>query len=287
VFVGLVFFLQGARLSPATVIAGLAHWRLHLTSLGCTFVLFPLVGLCLWFFVPSILTQDLYAGFILLSVLPSTVQSSIAFTAIAGGNIAGAVCSASLSNIAGVLLTPLLVGLLLSAHGELDASAIKSIMLQLLLPFILGQIVQQWIGNILRHHRTIVGWVDRFSIVLVVYVAFSAAVVGGIWGQLSVEDFVVLAGLSTLLLVVMLLLTRLVSRLIGFSREDEIVIGFSGSNKSLASGMPMATVIFAGQALGVLVLPMMIYHQIQLLFGAWLAPRLAVANAKTRDIKTL
>ena len=277
---GLVFFLQGARLSPDTVLAGLAHWRLHLTSLGCTFVLFPLVGLCLWFFVPGILTQDLYAGFILLSVLPSTVQSSIAFTAIAGGNIAGAVCSASLSNIAGVLLTPLLVGLLLSAHGELDASAIKSIMLQLLLPFILGQVAQRWIGNTLRRHRKIVGWIDRCSIVLVVYVAFSAAVVGGIWGQLSVEDFVVLAGLSTLLLVVMLLLTRLVSRLIGFSREDEIVIGFSGSNKSLASGMPMATVIFAGQTLGVLVLPMMIYHQIQLLFGAWLAPQLAMAEAK-------
>jgi sodium/bile acid cotransporter 7 len=117
VLVGLVFFLQGARLLPSTVVAGLAQWRLHLTSLAFTFVLFPLVGLSLAVLVPHALTPELFSGFILLSVLPTTLQSSIAFTSIAGGNVPAAVCSASLSNIVCLLFCSVLFWVILLELG--------------------------------------------------------------------------------------------------------------------------------------------------------------------------
>lgn len=274
--IALVFFLQGARLSRATVVAGFTHWRLHLVVFAATFVLFPLLGLAAAPLVPALLSPALYTGILFLCVLPSTIQSSIAFTSIAHGNVAAAVCSASASNIIGMFLTPLLVGLLFSARGGGPTlEAVGSILLQLLLPFVIGQILQPKIGKWVIENRRVLGLVDRGSILLVVYLAFSHAVVQGLWTKLSAADLAVMVGVDVALLALVLVTTTVAARLLGFSREDEITIVFCGSKKSLASGVPMANVIFAGQDIGIILLPVMLFHQIQLMACAALAQRYA------------
>ena len=275
--IGLLFFLHGARLSRDVVLAGLLHWRLHLVILGATFILFPLLGLAAGLLPSSLLPPALYTGILFLCVLPSTVQSSIAFTSMAGGNVPAAICAASASNIFGMFLTPLLVGLLFSAggHGGFSFDALEQILLQLLAPFLLGQILQPWIGDFIRARKKLLMPVDRGSILMVVYLAFSEAVTEGLWHTFSVRDLAVVVILDIVLLVIVLLATMYGSRLLGFSKEDEIAITFCGSKKSLASGVPMANVIFAGQSIGSIVLPLMLFHQIQLMACAVIAQKYA------------
>jgi sodium/bile acid cotransporter 7 len=275
--IALLFFLHGARLSRATVIAGATHWRLHLMVFASTFVLFPLLGLAIRLFAPRLIGPSLYAGILFLCTLPSTVQSSIGFTSIARGNVPAAVCSASASNILGIFLTPVLVGVLFSRHGGsgISVAEIESIMLQLLLPFLAGQICHSRLSGLLRRHKNLTDIVDRGSILMVVYLAFSNAVVGGLWQTLSAQSIAMLALVDLALLLTVIAVTVGTSRLLGFSKGDEIVIVFCGSKKSLASGLPMAAAIFAGQNIGAIVLPVMIFHQIQLVLCAMLARRYA------------
>lgn len=276
--IALLFFLHGARLSRDVVVAGILHWRLHLVIMVVTFAVFPLIGLGLGYIPQSILPAPLYMGILFLCVLPSTVQSSIAFTSMAGGNVPAAICAASASNIFGMFLTPLLVGFLLSVGGHgggFSLDAFGQIVLQLLLPFILGQALQPWIGDWIRARKTLLAPVDRGSILMVVYLAFSEAVVEGIWHQFTPRDIGVVIGIDILLLVAVLCLTMFGSRLLGFNRQDEITITFCGSKKSLASGVPMASAIFAGQSIGAIVLPIMLFHQIQLMACAVIAQNYA------------
>ncbi|RCW78109.1 bile acid:sodium symporter family protein [Phyllobacterium bourgognense] len=284
--IGLLFFLHGARLSRDVVVAGLLHWKLHIVILAATFVLFPLLGLTTSFLVPEILSPSLYTGIIFLCVLPSTVQSSIAFTSIAGGNVSAAICAASASNIFGMFLTPLLAGVLLTASGHAGFSldALQSIFLQLLAPFLLGQILQPWIGNFIRSKNKILMPVDRGSILMVVYSAFSASVNQGLWQTTSLHDLGILLAIDSAILAVVLMVTMFGSRLLGFSRPDEIAITFCGSKKSLASGVPIANVLFAGQALGSIILPIMLFHQIQLIVCAVIARHYASANVRKKAV---
>lgn len=278
VAIGLLFFLHGARLPRDVVVAGLLHWRLHLTILLTTFVLFPLLGLSLAFIPESVLPAPLYLGMLFLCVLPSTVQSSIAFTSMAGGNVPGAIVSASGSNILGMFFTPALVALFLSTTdggGGVSPDALEKIALQLLAPFIVGQILQPWIGNWMRSNKKLLMPVDRGSILMVVYLAFSEAVIEGIWQTFSLTDIAVVIALDIILLAIVLCITMFGSRALGFSKEDEITITFCGSKKSLASGVPMANAIFAGQSIGAIVLPIMLFHQIQLMTCAVIAQKYA------------
>ncbi|WHU05235.1 bile acid:sodium symporter family protein [Sphingomonas sp. NIBR02145] len=274
--VGLLFFLYGARLSASAVWAGIAHWRLQSLVLASTFVLFPLLGLAVYFLAGAWVPHDIAIGLLYLCLLPSTVQSSIAFTSIARGNVPAALCSASVSNLLGVVLTPILVAWLLPASGGgFSMGAIEDIALQILLPFLAGQALRRWIGGWILRHRTLTSIADRGSILLVVYAAFSAGVVAGVWSSLSVPDFVIVLLLSTLILAIVIAITTALSRALGFSTEDEIAIVFCGSKKSMASGIPMATILFAGHAVGLIVLPLMLFHQIQLFVCATLARRYA------------
>jgi len=287
--IGLLFFLHGARLSREVVVAGLLHWKLHITILAATFVLFPLLGLSTSVLVPEILSPSLYAGIIFLCVLPSTVQSSIAFTSMAGGNVPAAICAASASNIFGMFLTPLLAGVLLTASGHAGFSfdALQSILLQLLAPFVLGQILQPWIGNFIRSKNKILMPVDRGSILMVVYSAFSQSVNEGLWQTTSLHDLGILLVIDIVILAIVLAVTMFGSRLLGFSRPDEIAITFCGSKKSLASGVPIANVLFAGQAIGSIILPIMLFHQIQLIVCAVIARRYASANVRKNAVVVL
>jgi sodium/bile acid cotransporter 7 len=272
----LLFFLYGARLSTREAIDGLKHWRLHGLVFAATFVLFPLLGLAARLLVPWALTPELYAGVMFLCCLPSTVQSSIAFTSIARGNVAAAICSASFSNLIGIVLTPLLVTVFLFTGGGFSLGALRDIALQLLAPFVAGQLLRRWIGGFLARHKKVLGYVDRGSILLVVYAAFSEGVVAGIWGRLSLWSLAVLLVVNALLLAAVMVVATLAARRLGFPVADEIAIVFCGSKKSLASGLPMGTVLLPAATVGLAVLPLMLFHQLQLMVCAWLARRYGV-----------
>lgn len=277
VAIALLFFLHGAKLSREAIVAGFTHWRLHLTVLASTFVLFPLLGLLLKPVLSPLVTPSLYVGILFLCTLPSTVQSSIAFTSIARGNVSAAVCAASASSLLGIMVTPLLTGLVLQAHGQgaMSWKAVGEIVLQLFVPFVAGQISQRWMGGWVSRHRPLIGLVDQGSILLVVYTAFSAAVLEGLWKHLPLPVLGGLLIVNAVLLAAVLLITRYGSRALGFDRDDEITIVFCGSKKSLASGVPMAKVLFPAHALGMIVLPIMLFHQMQLMTCAVLARRYA------------
>lgn len=276
VVIALLFYLYGARLSTQEALNGLKNWRLHLTILAFTFVLYPILGLALRP-LTLFISHDMYLGILYLTLVPSTVQSSVAFTSVAKGNIAGAIVSASASNLVGVIMTPLLVMALMGAGNgiSIDSSVFVEISLLLLAPFILGQLTRKWVKDFAESKGTKI--VDRGSITMVVYAAFSKGVVDGIWGSISIWKIVFLVVLSILMVAFMLWLTRILGSKLGFPRADVIAIEFCGSKKSLATGLPMASVIFASgsTSLGLLILPLMIYHQVQLMICSWLAARYA------------
>ncbi|PCG84467.1 bile acid:sodium symporter [Streptomyces sp. WZ.A104] len=277
--VALLFLLYGARLSTAEALAGLKHWRLHLTVLACTFVAFPLLGLASKGLVPYVLTPELQAGFLFLCLVPSTIQSSIAFTSIARGNVPAAICAGSFSSLAGILVTPLLAALLLgSAAGGFSADSLLKIVLQLFVPFLAGQLLRRWIGGYLVRHKKVLGLVDRGSILLVVYTAFSEGMVAGVWHQVTPARLAALLGAEAVLLALMLALTWSGARWLGFGREDRIAIQFAGSKKSLAAGLPMASVLFGAHA-SLAVLPLMLFHQMQLMVCA------VIAKRRSRDLE--
>ncbi|MGG2459709.1 bile acid:sodium symporter family protein [Streptomyces sp. RGM 3693] len=273
--VALLFFLYGARLSTQEAMDGLRHWRLHLTTLACTFLVFPVLGLAARGLVPLVLPPALYTGLLFLCLVPSTVQSSIAFTSIARGNVAAAICAGSFSSIVGIVITPLLAGLVLPGNGGgFSVHSLVSIVCQLLLPFLAGQLLRRWVSGFLTRYKKVLGYVDRGSILLVVYAAFSAGMVQGIWHQVSPLRLLCLLGVEAALLAVMLTATSYGSKKLGFPRADRIAITFAGSKKSLAAGLPMASVLFGAQA-GLAVLPLMLFHQMQLMVCAVLAKRYA------------
>ncbi|MGE7815953.1 bile acid:sodium symporter family protein [Pseudomonas sivasensis] len=275
--IALLFFLHGAKLSRQAIVAGAGHWRLHLLVFSLTFVLFPLLGLALKPVLSPLIGKDLYMGMLYLCALPATVQSAIAFTSLARGNIPAAICSAAASSLFGIFLTPLLVTLLLNVHGEGTSTvdAILKISVQLLLPFIAGQIARRWIGEWVGRNKAWLKFVDQGSILLVVYGAFSEAVNEGIWHQIPLWELGGLVVACCVLLALVLVASSVLGKAFGFNQEDRITILFCGSKKSLATGVPMAQVLFAGASMGVLILPLMLFHQIQLMVCAALAQRYA------------
>ncbi|QEH95779.1 bile acid:sodium symporter family protein [Gluconobacter thailandicus] len=271
ILITLMFFFQGAKLQRHAIIESVRDWRLQGTVLVCTFALFPVLGIGLHLLFRSIFPdalfgEDLWSGILFLCCLPSTVQSSIALTSIARGNVPAAICAATVSNIAGIALTPLLTGLVLGhvGAGHSPLESVLDVAKELLLPFLLGQILQTWVGPIVRRHKFLISFTDRGSIVVVVYTAFSSAVVEGIWHRVSVAHLLEVALLDSFLLALVLFLSHALGKGMKQSVESSITLQFCGSKKSLASGVPMASVIFPAASVGIIVLPLMIYHQIQL-----------------------
>ncbi|MCS4296339.1 MULTISPECIES: bile acid:sodium symporter family protein [Acinetobacter] len=266
--IAILFFLHGAKLSREAVIEGILHWKLHGLVFAFTFLVFPFLGLMAKPVLEPLLGQQLYWGFLFMCFLPSTVQSSIAFTSVAKGNVAAAVCSASFSNLIGMFITPILVSIFIfgqSKHNYDPTSSIIEITLLLLVPFVLGQLLRPYVFPLMQKMPKIVKVFDQGSILMVVYGAFSGAVVAGLWHQVSLSTLIYLTLACSILLTVIMLLALYVPKWLGFSKADQISIFFCGSKKTLASGVPMAQILFIGQPLGMIVLPIMIFHQIQLM----------------------
>lgn len=275
----LLFFLHGAKLSREAIVGGMLNGRLHLATLAVTFILFPILGLLL-IRIPG-LDPALAAGVLYLTLLPSTVQSSIAFTSIAGGNVAAAVCAATLSNVLGMFITPILVAIFMQVPGvqaQVSLDAVRNIALQLLLPFVIGHLARRWIGGWIGRHKSLVGRVDRGTILLVVYTAFSAAVVGGLWSRVSVLSLTSVMLISCGLLGLAFFACWGAAGWLGLCRADAIVLLFCGSKKSLATGVPIAGTLFPPAEVGLVILPLMIFHQIQLIACAVIARRMSESH---------
>lgn len=274
--IALLFFLHGAKLSTDAIWKGLTHWRLHGLIFATTFGLFPAAGLGLAWLGRGLLTPDLTAGFLFLCILPATVQSAIAFTSIARGNVAAAVCSASASTLIGIVVTPLLAAAILPSDQAIAPSltTVGRVALQIFLPFALGQLARPWLGALLHRRAAIVKRVDQSSILFVVYLAFSEARVSGLWSRTSPTALALLVAFNAVLLALMLGTTTLLGRRL-FAKEDEIALVFCGSKKSLASGVPMAQILFPAATAGAALLPLMLFHQLQLMVCAVLAERYA------------
>jgi solute carrier family 10 (sodium/bile acid cotransporter), member 7 len=275
IVIGLLFFLYGARLSPRAVWQGFANWRLQALVLLSTFGVFPLLGLAAHVLVPDVLSSQLYIGVLFLCMLPSTVQSSIAFTSIAGGNVAAAVCAASASSLIGIFVTPLLVTLLMRSAAGVSLNSMEEILLQILAPFIGGQLLRPWVTGWLEQHKWLTLLTDRGSILMIVYGAFSEGMVAGIWHRVDLLGLGGVMVANALLLSAVLAVTTWTSRWMGFSRRDEIAIVFCGSKKSLAAGLPMLNILFPAGMVGIMMLPLILFHQVQLMVCATLARRYA------------
>lgn len=283
--IALLFFLHGAKLDRQSIIQGLTHWRLHLVVLGTTFVFFPILVYLLGPVLIPYLGDKFYIGFVYLSFLPSTVQSSIAFTSIAKGNVPASICSASASSILGVIITPILVALFVTNNNTglppINFGGIAKIFLMLLLPFFVGHLLRPWLLNFLKAHPRIVKIVDQGSVLMVVYSAFSQEVREGLWQNTPSATLWGLLIACAVILTIAFLFTYLAGRLLGFSVPDRISILFCGSKKSLANGLPMAKVLFPASAMGPIILPIMVFHQIQLMVCAWIAE--VLSRRKTAD----
>lgn len=273
----LLFFLYGAKLDAASVRAGLLNWRLQGLTFAATYALFPVLGLALAAVFGGVLGPELTLGLLFLAVLPSTVQSSIAFTSIAGGNVPAAICAASLSNLIGVVLTPLLVARILHQEGvSVSFDAVERIAMQILLPFVIGQLLRRWIGGFVQRHKRLTMVVDRGSILLIVYSAFGAGTVAGIWSTIPASGLLLCFAVVLLFLALAMGAMVAAGRLCRLPPADQAVLFFCGSTKSLASGLPIAYAIFPAATVGATVLPVMIYHMTQLLVCS------AVANSSRK-----
>lgn len=277
----LLFFLYGARMPTREVWDGLRTWRLQGSMLAATYVVFPVLGLLVQLLPDTVLAPELKTGLLFLSVLPSTVQSSVVFTSIARGDVAAAITGATVSNVAGVVLTPLLAGLLIGGTGGSSlAGSVPQILLQLLLPFAVGQVVQPWIGGWVRGHAHLTRITDRTTILLVAYASVSEASTSGAWDDVTVLVVLTLLAVCAAMLAAMLTLTWFGGGRLGLGRPQRIALLMCGSKKSLATGLPMASVLFAPAIAASVALPVIAFHQLQLATCAVLARRLAPADVE-------
>ncbi|PPI88903.1 hypothetical protein CRV09_01210 [Candidatus Pantoea edessiphila] len=274
--ISVLFYMHGAKLSHEKIISGSRNWKLHLWITFSTFILFPILGLILVRWNPININREIDSGFLYLCSMPATVQSAIALTSIAGGNVAASICSASVSSLLGIFISPLIVDLLLSLHNTNinignEIKQIIKIILQILIPFLLGHISRRWINLWIDKNHNLINKIDQISILLVVYSAFSDAVNNGIWHQVSCYDLFYIIIECVLLLFFVLIINYFFSRLLKFNRHDEIVVLFCGSKKSLANGIPLANILFPVGSIGMIILPLMVFHQIQLMVCSYIA----------------
>ena len=271
----LLFFLNGVRLPREEVLHGIRHWKLQGSALLFCFGIMALLGLGAQLATAAFLPATLALGFLFLGILPSTVQSATAASSLAGGNVAASVVAAALLNLTGVVASPLLFAALAGSAGEIHGEAVLRIVSILLLPFMAGQLVQRWLRPWVLAHRGLATFMDRTAIAIAVYVAFSAAVVAGIWSLLDAREIGIVFAMVALLLMLSFGGAWLFGRLLGLARPDRITLLFSGAQKSIAVGAPLAATLFPPAIAGMVLVPILVYHMAQLILSAWIAPVLA------------
>ncbi|MGH6633958.1 MAG: bile acid:sodium symporter family protein, partial [Sphingopyxis sp.] len=269
-----LFFLNGVRLPRHEVLHGIRNWKLQGSALAFCFGFMALLGLAAQAATAPLLPATLALGFLFLGILPSTVQSATAASSLAGGNVAASVVAAALLNLSGVALAPLLFALLAGSEGEIHGEAVLRIVSILLIPFVAGQFVQRWLRPWVLAHRSLATFMDRTAIAIAVYVAFSAAVVAGIWSLLDGREIAIVFAAVAMLLALSFGGAWALGRLLKLARPDRITLLFSGAQKSIAVGAPLAATLFPPAIAGMVLVPILVYHMAQLILSAWIAPML-------------
>ncbi|GAB2598546.1 bile acid:sodium symporter [Spirosoma areae] len=280
--VTLIFFFYGLRLNFAQLRAGLQNYRLHLVIHLTTFLVFPAVVLAARSLLMTTDTALLWLGIFYVAALPSTVSSSVVMVSIAGGNIPAAIFNASISSLIGVFITPLWMSFLLAnTTGQYDlGSVIGKLTLQVIVPVVLGLLLNRRLGWFAERHKQSLRYFDQLTILLIVYTAFCESFSRHLFARYTARDLLWLAGLMLGLFFLMFGFVHLVCRLLSFNREDRITALFCGSKKSLVQGSVMATVLFPGSLAGIALLPIMLYHALQLIVASMLAQAMARRNQK-------
>lgn len=276
--VALIFFLHGVALSFDALKAGTLRWPLHLLVQLTTFLIFPLIGLLLYLALAGHINDDLRLGYFYLCALPSAISSSVAMTAMARGNVPAAVFNATLSSLIGVFVTPLWIGLLLKTGGHTLplGKVILDLIIWLILPLVLGQFCRPLLGAFVHKHKKGVHVVDRMTILVLVYTTFCESMKQGVWSGQGVTTVVVTVTASAMIFGVIMWITGLIASRMKLPVEERITAIFCGSKKSLAAGVPMAQLMFvAHPGLALILLPIMVYHSVQLIICGWLAGRWA------------
>lgn len=273
VLVAILFFLYGLRLRTSEVLAGLTNVKVQGLIFASTYIVFPLIGLAIHPLLTPVLGEGFANGFLYLAFLPSTIQSSVTFTSIAKGDTAAAVCAATFSNVIGMFLTPLYVLIFMNIEGA-SAGSISSVLTQLLLPFFIGQILQIKLGDRIRKYPKQLKVYDQGTVVVIVLGAVLDSTAANTWDGVTPLQIVVLIAVSCVLLAIILALTWYASAWLKVGRPGQITVLMCGSKKSLATGLPMAQAIFPAALIGPIAVPVIIFHQIQLLVCAVIASRL-------------
>ena len=272
--IALVFFLNGLGLSLAAMKDGALRWKVHVLVQGMTFLIFPILGLGILAVSGGWMSAPLQTGFFYLCALPSTVSSSVALTIAAGGNIAAAVFNATLSSLIGVVLTPLWLALVLKqGGGGFDVlPVITDLVIWVVFPLVLGQCSRPLLSSWASRHKARIQIVDRLTILMLVYTSFADSVQQGVWSKYGPLVLVETVVGSALMFALVLGLTLWLAKAAKLPLADRIAAVFCGSKKTLASGVPMAHLIFGSNpAIGMILLPIMIYHPLQLAIGGALA----------------
>ncbi len=274
-----MFFAHGVKLSRQSVLSALKNWRLHIVILSITFALYPAIGFALGSSLGGVLSPGLAMGVVYLTLVPSTVQSSIAFTAASKGEVASSVASAAASNCLGVVITPILAALLLGdvnlGGAGSGGGAIVSVFGLILVPFIAGHLLRPWLGDLADRYKKIIAFNDKAAIVVIVFSSFSAAMLDRLWEHTELFSLLIILVLCTTLFLAMVLIILSLTRAMGFPVDQRRAALFCASQKSLAAGAPMAKILIAGGIVGEVLIPLLMFHQMQIFLSAAIASRLA------------
>jgi len=266
--ISLIFFFYGLKLSPTKLKEGIKNWKLHLLIQASTFLIFPLLVLLFYPLIKNETQETIWLAFFFLAALPSTVSSSVVMVSIAKGNIPAAIFNASISGIIGVVLTPLWMGLFVQQTGT-DFSITDiyiKLIVQIILPVVFGILLQRFLGVFALKHSKLLTRFDKSVILLIIYKSFASSFADNLFSTVSILDLLMLIVSVFLLFGILFFLTGFLAKKMQFNTEDQITAQFCGTKKSLVHGTVFSKIIFGNMAsIGIILLPIMLYHAIQLL----------------------
>ena len=274
--ISLIFFFYGLKLHPTQLKAGLKNWKLHLLVQGSTFLMFPLLVLLLRPFIQNEEQETIWLAFFFLAALPSTVSSSVVMVSMAKGNIPAAIFNASISGIIGIVVTPLWMGLFIdSTQTDFDFTDIYlKLIIQIILPVILGLLLQRFWGDFARKHSSKLTLFDKSIILLIIYKSFAASFYNNMFSAVSLFDLALLLIGVMVLFIIAFSLTGFMAKKLGLNREDKITAQFCGTKKSLVHGTVFSKILFGNMAtIGIILLPLMLFHAIQILIISVIASK--------------
>ncbi len=276
--VSLIFFFYGLKLSPEKIKTGLKNWKLHLLVQASSFILFPIIVISFYPLISSESDHTIWLAFMFLAALPSTVSSSVVMVSIAKGNIPAAIFNASISGLIGIIITPLWMGFFLqktAANFDLGSIYLK-LLIEILLPVIIGISLQRYLGDYVRKHLRFLTLFDKSIILLIIYKSFAESFTEHVFNAVNFVDLLLISLGVIVLFLVVFFITKKIAQYIGFNLEDRITAQFCGTKKSLVHGTVFSKILFQNSAsIGIILLPLMLFHFIQIFIISLIAVKLA------------